>query len=80
MLLNQIYLVREYSILLNKIWGRYYDGKTTWAVSLGVTTHVNPLPRVTGSEAVTKLLTEDIENLFGGKIVFNRAIRCPDEC
>jgi carbon-monoxide dehydrogenase catalytic subunit len=41
----------------------------TWAVSLGITTHVNPLPRITGSEAVIKLLTEDIEGLLGGKFI-----------
>lgn len=41
----------------------------TWAVSLGVTTHVNPLPRITGSEVVTKILTEDAEELLGGKFI-----------
>ncbi len=41
----------------------------TWAVALGVTTHVNPLPRITGSEVVTKLLTEDVEDLLGAKFI-----------
>jgi carbon-monoxide dehydrogenase catalytic subunit len=41
----------------------------TWAVSLGVTTHVNPVPRITGSSIMTKLLTEDIEGLLGGRIM-----------
>jgi carbon-monoxide dehydrogenase catalytic subunit len=41
----------------------------TWAVSLGVTTHVNPVPRITGSSIMTKLLTEDVEELLGGKFM-----------
>jgi len=41
----------------------------TWAVSLGVTTHVNPLPRITGSEVVTNLLTQDAEGLLGAKFI-----------
>jgi carbon-monoxide dehydrogenase catalytic subunit len=41
----------------------------TWAVALGVTTHVNPVPRVTGSSIVTKLLTRDIEGLLGGRFM-----------
>lgn len=41
----------------------------TWAVALGITTHVNPLPRIKGSEVVTKLLTEDAEGLLGGKFI-----------
>jgi carbon-monoxide dehydrogenase catalytic subunit len=41
----------------------------TWAVALGVTTHVNPVPRVTGSSIVTKLLTEDVEGLLGGRFM-----------
>lgn len=39
----------------------------TWAVALGVLTHVNPVPRITGSELVTKILTEDVEELLGAK-------------
>ncbi len=41
----------------------------TWAVSLGVTTHVNPVPRITGSSIMTKLLTEDVEGLLGGRFM-----------
>lgn len=41
----------------------------TWAVALGVTTHVNPLPRIMGSELVTRLLTEDAEKLLGAKFI-----------
>ncbi len=41
----------------------------TWAVALGITTHVNPLPRILGSETVTKLLTEDAEKLLGAKFI-----------
>ncbi len=41
----------------------------TWAVSLGITTHVNPLPRILGSELVTKVLTEDLEELIGAKFI-----------
>jgi len=41
----------------------------TWAVALGVTTHVNPLPRITGSEVVTNLLTKDAEQLIGAKFI-----------
>ncbi len=38
----------------------------TWAVALGVPTHVNPVPRILGSELVTKLLTEEAEKILGG--------------
>jgi carbon-monoxide dehydrogenase catalytic subunit len=41
----------------------------TWAVSLGVTTHVNPVPRITGSSIVTKLLTEDVDGLLGARFL-----------
>lgn len=41
----------------------------TWAVSLGLLTHVNPVPRILGSAVVTSLLTRDAENLLGGKFV-----------
>jgi carbon-monoxide dehydrogenase catalytic subunit len=39
----------------------------TWAVALGVLVHVNPVPRITGSELVTEILTRDAEDLLGGK-------------
>jgi len=38
------------------------------AVGYGLYTHVSPTPPVTGSENVVKLLTEDVEELTGGKI------------
>jgi carbon-monoxide dehydrogenase catalytic subunit len=41
----------------------------TWAVSLGVLTHVNPVPRILGSAVVTNLLTRDAESLLGGKFI-----------
>jgi carbon-monoxide dehydrogenase catalytic subunit len=41
----------------------------TWAVSLGVTTHVNPVPRITGSSIITKLITEDIDGLLGARFM-----------
>ncbi|MEW6245021.1 MAG: anaerobic carbon-monoxide dehydrogenase catalytic subunit [Bacillota bacterium] len=40
-----------------------------FAVSFGLLTHIGPVPPVTGSELVTKVLTEDIENLLGGKVL-----------
>ncbi|MFQ6136679.1 MAG: hypothetical protein ACE5PM_05825 [Candidatus Hydrothermarchaeales archaeon] len=39
----------------------------TWAMALGVLVHVNPVPKITGSELVTKILTRDAEDLLGGK-------------
>ncbi|MBF0456420.1 MAG: anaerobic carbon-monoxide dehydrogenase catalytic subunit [Nitrospirae bacterium] len=39
-----------------------------FAVAFGLYTHVSPVPAVTGAPDVVKLLTEDIENLTGGKI------------
>ncbi|MBI5788401.1 MAG: anaerobic carbon-monoxide dehydrogenase catalytic subunit [Candidatus Schekmanbacteria bacterium] len=38
------------------------------AVASGLYTHVSPLPPVTGSAAVVKLLTQDVESLTGGKV------------
>ncbi len=38
------------------------------AVAYGLYTHVSPTPPVTGSENLVKLLTEDVEQLTGGKI------------
>ena len=40
-----------------------------WALSLGVTTHINPVPPVTSSKLVTKVLTRDLENMVGSKIL-----------
>lgn len=39
----------------------------TWAVDLGLFTHIGMAPFVLGSPVVTKVLTEDIEGLVGGK-------------
>ncbi|MEF8873392.1 MAG: anaerobic carbon-monoxide dehydrogenase catalytic subunit [Candidatus Thermoplasmatota archaeon] len=38
------------------------------AIGYGLYTHVSPTPPVTGSENVVKLLTEDVEELTGGKL------------
>lgn len=40
-----------------------------FAVSFGLLTHIGPLPPVTGSELVTKILTQDIEQLLGGRVL-----------
>ncbi|SMB99077.1 carbon-monoxide dehydrogenase catalytic subunit [Thermanaeromonas toyohensis ToBE] len=40
-----------------------------FAVSFGLLTHIGPIPPVTGSELVTKILTQDIEQLQGGKVL-----------
>jgi len=40
-----------------------------FAVAFGLLTHLGPVPPVTGSELVTKVLTEDIEGLLGGKVL-----------
>jgi len=39
----------------------------TWAVDLGLLTHIGMAPNVLGSPLVTKVLTEDLESLVGGK-------------
>ncbi|GAB6076661.1 anaerobic carbon-monoxide dehydrogenase catalytic subunit [Desulfurobacterium crinifex] len=39
----------------------------TYFVASGVFTHLGVVPPVSGSQKVTKLLTDDIENLIGGK-------------
>ncbi|MCL1851973.1 MAG: anaerobic carbon-monoxide dehydrogenase catalytic subunit [Peptococcaceae bacterium] len=41
----------------------------TWAVALGVLTHVGVVPPVLGSPLVTKVLTGDLEGLTGGKFL-----------
>jgi carbon-monoxide dehydrogenase catalytic subunit len=41
----------------------------TWALAIGVTTHVNPVPPVTGSELVTKVFTKDLEGITGSKVL-----------
>ncbi|MGE5577482.1 MAG: anaerobic carbon-monoxide dehydrogenase catalytic subunit [Syntrophothermus sp.] len=40
-----------------------------FAVAFGLLTHLAPVPPVTGSALVTKVLTEDIESLTGGKVL-----------
>ncbi|MCL6477093.1 MAG: anaerobic carbon-monoxide dehydrogenase catalytic subunit [Peptococcaceae bacterium] len=40
-----------------------------FAVAFGLLTHLGPVPPVTGSPLVTKILTEDVESLTGGKVV-----------
>lgn len=39
----------------------------TWAVDLGLFTHIGMAPNVLGSSVVTKVLTQDLEDLVGGK-------------
>ncbi len=38
----------------------------TWSVALGIPTHLGIVPQVTGSRAVTEILTEKTRDLFGG--------------
>lgn len=38
-----------------------------WTVSLGIFTHIGDQPNVAASERVVKWLTDDVENIFGGK-------------
>lgn len=40
-----------------------------FAVAFGLLTHIGPVPPVLGSPLVTKILTEDIEGLTGGKVL-----------
>ena len=51
----------------------YMEQKATidavFAVAYGLTTHVSPVPNITGSEEVVKLLTTDVESLTGGRVV-----------
>ncbi|MHC1573632.1 MAG: anaerobic carbon-monoxide dehydrogenase catalytic subunit, partial [Candidatus Syntropharchaeales archaeon] len=50
----------------------YMEQKATidavFAVAFGLYTHVSPAPPVTGADRLVKLLTEDVEELTGGKI------------
>jgi carbon-monoxide dehydrogenase catalytic subunit len=39
----------------------------TWVLALGITLHVAPAPRILGSPLVTKVLTEDLANITGGR-------------
>lgn len=51
----------------------YMEQKATidavFALAYGITTHVSPIPPITGSEDAVKLLTEDLESLTGGKVL-----------
>jgi len=40
-----------------------------FAVAFGLLTHIGPVPPVTGSAMVTKILTQDIEQLLGGRVL-----------
>lgn len=39
-----------------------------WTVSLGIFTHIGDGPNVAASERVVRWLTNDVENIFGGKL------------
>jgi carbon-monoxide dehydrogenase catalytic subunit len=39
----------------------------SWLLALGLMVHIAPAPRILGSPLVTKVLTEDLENITGGK-------------
>jgi len=51
----------------------YMEQKATidavFAVAYGITTHVSPIPPITGSEDAVKFFTKDIETLTGGKVI-----------
>ncbi len=62
----------------------YMEQKATidaiFALALGVYTHVDPLPPIGGAHGLVKLLTEDIENITGGKLlVESDAARAADK-
>jgi len=38
-----------------------------WTVALGIFTHIGDQPNVAASERALKWLTEDVEDIFGGK-------------
>jgi len=38
-------------------------------LALGLAVHINPVPPVTGSKLVTKILTKDLEEITGGKVL-----------
>lgn len=50
----------------------YMEQKATidamYAVALGLYTHVNPVPTITGAPRLVKLLTEDSKNITGGVV------------
>lgn len=40
-----------------------------FAVAFGLLTHIGPVPPVTGSELITRILTQDVEQLTGGRVL-----------
>src|SRR3989338_1500888 len=38
-------------------------------LALGVTLHVNPVPEVTGSKLISKILTQDLKKITGSKVL-----------
>lgn len=51
----------------------YMEQKATidavFAVAYGITTHVSPIPPITGSEDAVKFFADDIQRLIGGKVL-----------
>jgi carbon-monoxide dehydrogenase catalytic subunit len=51
----------------------YMEQKATidavFAVACGITTHVSPIPPITGSEDAVRFFMKDIEVLTGGKVL-----------
>jgi carbon-monoxide dehydrogenase catalytic subunit len=41
----------------------------TWILDLGITTHINPPPPITGSKKVLNFLTKDLEKVIGSKVL-----------
>lgn len=41
----------------------------TWAVALGLPTHLGTVPQVLGSQVVTEVLTEKIKDITGGYFI-----------
>jgi len=41
----------------------------TWAVTAGLPTHVGVVPPVLGSPVVSRILTQDVKNIFGGYFI-----------
>jgi len=41
----------------------------TWFLTLGITSHINPIPPITGSKKVTQFLTSDLEKLIGSRVL-----------
>ena len=39
----------------------------SWLLALGITVHIAPAPRILGSPVATKVLTEDLEGITGGR-------------